>query len=282
MEKCTAFVFGGGGSNGALQVGALRAFMDAGITPHLLVGTSIGAVNAAAIAIWGYTPQGLRKLEESWAKVSEAQVLDGRITELIIRAYLGRPSDRARKKALEFFISLGLSREMKFGMIDGVRLGIVTADIESGQPVIYGQDPEESILDSLLMSIAVPPWFPPFSREGRILMDGGALCNVPIEPALRMGATEIFAFDLNDCERGKTSDLSFTQYLAKYFQAISQRTEELEAACAELRGVPVYRLTFTGLASTSTHDFSERHVLIEAGYTRAKLQLEEWRRELPE
>jgi NTE family protein len=278
MEKCTAFVFGGGGSHGALQVGALRAFMEAGISPDLLVGTSIGAVNAAGIAIWGYDLQGLKKLEQSWERVSEAQVLDGRISELILRAYLGRPSDRARKKAIEFFTSLGLSREMKFGMIEGVRLGIVSADIESGQPIIYRQDPEECILESLLMSVAVPPWFPPFSREGRILMDGGALSNVPIEPALRMGATEIFAFDLNDCMRGKASDLSFTQYLSKYFQAISQRTEELEATCAELRGVPVHRLTFTGLATTSIHDFSERQVLIEAGYTRAKQQLEEWQR----
>lgn len=277
MTKCTAFVLGGGGSHGALQVGALRAFIEAGITPDLLVGTSIGAVNATGMAIWGYNLEGLHRLEQGWARVSEAQVLDGRISELIIRAYLGRPSDRARKKAIDFFISLGLSRELKFGMIEGVRLAMVSADIESGQPIIYGQDPEESILESLLTSVAVPPWFPPFSREGRILMDGGALSNVPIEPALRIGATEIFAFDLNDCAKSKTGNLSLTQYLIKYFQAISRRTVELETAYAELKGVPVHHLTFTGLASTSIHDFSQREEMIEAGYLRAKQQLEVWR-----
>lgn len=277
MEKCIAFVLGGGGSHGALQVGALRAFIEAGIAPDLLVGTSIGAVNAAGMAIWGYDLQGLRKLEQGWARVSDAQVLDGRISELIIRAYLGRPSDRARKKAIDFFVSLGLSRELKFGMIRGVRLAMVSADIESGQPMIYGQDPDDLVLDSLLASVAVPPWFPPFTREGHILMDGGALSNVPIEPAVRLGATEIYAFDLNDCAQRKTTgNLTLTQYLSKYFQAISRRTVELETACAEMRGVPVHRLAFTGLASTSIHDFSQRKELIESGYYRAKEQFEEW------
>jgi NTE family protein len=279
MEKCTAFVLGGGGSHGALQVGALRAFIEAGIVPDLMVGTSIGAVNAAGLAIWGFDLQGLRKLEEGWERVSEAQVLDGRISELIIRAYLGRPSDRARKKAMEYFISLGLSRKLKFGNIRGVRLAMVSADIETGEPIIYGQDPDELILDSLLTSVAVPPWFSPDIREGHILMDGGALSNVPIEPAVRLGATEIFAFDLNDCaQRKPTGNLSFTQYLQKYFQAISRRTVALETACAELHGVPVRRLVFTGLAATSIHDFSQRQELIEAGYARAKLQLKEWQR----
>ncbi len=42
MKKCTAFVLGGGGSRGALQVGAMRALLEEGIVPDLLVGSSIG------------------------------------------------------------------------------------------------------------------------------------------------------------------------------------------------------------------------------------------------
>jgi len=41
MKKCLAFVLGGGGARGALQVGALRALFEAGFKPDLLVGTSI-------------------------------------------------------------------------------------------------------------------------------------------------------------------------------------------------------------------------------------------------
>src|SRR5260370_16464300 len=45
----TAFVLSGGGSLGAVQVGMLQALTEAGIRPDLLIGTSVGAVNAAWI-----------------------------------------------------------------------------------------------------------------------------------------------------------------------------------------------------------------------------------------
>src|SRR5262249_26347136 len=46
----TAFVLSGGGARGALQVGALRALLEAGIRPDVIVGTSIGAWNGALLA----------------------------------------------------------------------------------------------------------------------------------------------------------------------------------------------------------------------------------------
>lgn len=276
MKRCTAFVLGGGGSHGALQVGALRAFMEAGIAPDLLVGSSIGAVNAAGIALWGYNPDGFRTLEQAWSRVLAAQLLDGRVSQLVLRALLGRPSDRARKKAEEFFISLGLTHDLKFGGIGKIRVAMVSADLETGHPIIFGSDPEESILESMLTSIAIPPWFQPFSREGHILLDGGVLSNVPIEPAVTLGASEVYAFDLNDCDKKHFDNPSATQYLQKYFQAISQRTLELETVCAEMQGIPVHRLTFTGLAHTAIYDFSSQKEMIASGYERAKHVLAEW------
>jgi NTE family protein len=46
----TAFVLSGGVSLGAVQVGMLQALAERGITPDLLVGTSVGAINAAFVA----------------------------------------------------------------------------------------------------------------------------------------------------------------------------------------------------------------------------------------
>jgi NTE family protein len=48
MKKKTAFVLGGGGGRGALQVGALKALLEAGFQAHMLVGASIGAANSAS------------------------------------------------------------------------------------------------------------------------------------------------------------------------------------------------------------------------------------------
>ena len=59
-----AFVLSGGGSLGALQVGMLQALFEAGIRPDMVVGTSVGAVNAAWIGAWP-EPEGIHKLAEN-------------------------------------------------------------------------------------------------------------------------------------------------------------------------------------------------------------------------
>ncbi|HEX6121952.1 MAG TPA: patatin-like phospholipase family protein, partial [Ktedonobacterales bacterium] len=73
----TAFVFCGGGAHGALQVGALRALMERGIYPDIVVGTSVGAWNATAIA---RTPtlDGVHCLTALWQSAHSARILLGR------------------------------------------------------------------------------------------------------------------------------------------------------------------------------------------------------------
>lgn len=66
MKQSTAIVLSGGGALGALQAGALRALIEAGIKPDLLVGTSIGAVNAACMAVYGFNLEGITRLEKTW------------------------------------------------------------------------------------------------------------------------------------------------------------------------------------------------------------------------
>ncbi len=47
-KPTVAFVLGGGGHNGAYEVGMLRALLENGVKPDLIVGTSVGALNGAA------------------------------------------------------------------------------------------------------------------------------------------------------------------------------------------------------------------------------------------
>ncbi|HUI87687.1 MAG TPA: patatin-like phospholipase family protein, partial [Anaerolineales bacterium] len=68
MKKCLAFVLGGGGARGAMQVGALRALFEAGLKPDLLVGTSIGAINATGLALWGVDLAGVEALEHAYQR----------------------------------------------------------------------------------------------------------------------------------------------------------------------------------------------------------------------
>jgi predicted acylesterase/phospholipase RssA len=94
----TAFVLSGGGSLGAIQVGMLHALMEAGIRPDLLVGPSVGAVNAAWLA--GLPDvQGALKLAEIWSGLRRRHIfplnpwsgalgLVGRTTHVISNAGL--------------------------------------------------------------------------------------------------------------------------------------------------------------------------------------------------
>ena len=62
LKKNLAFVLGGGGARGAFQVGALRALLEAGISPDILVGTSTGAVNATSLALHGINLETINEL----------------------------------------------------------------------------------------------------------------------------------------------------------------------------------------------------------------------------
>src|SRR4051794_14602482 len=74
----TAFVLGGGGLLGACEAGMARALLESGIRPDLVIGTSIGAINGAAIAA-DPTVDGADRLVDMWARLSDDDVLGGSV-----------------------------------------------------------------------------------------------------------------------------------------------------------------------------------------------------------
>ena len=276
MGRCLAFVLGGGGARGAMQIGALRALFEAGYKPDLLVGTSIGAVNAAGLALWGVNLDGVTALELAYQGVAEAHLMDPRLGRLTLRALSGRPNHHASQRVKEFFITAGIKPDLRFEQIKNTRLGLVGADLNSGWPVIYGQDADESILDGLIASIALPPWFAPIEKDGHFIVDGGAISNLPIEPALTLGATEIIALDLNDPASPPGNVSGFYQYLEKLVFAVTQRQICLETALAEAQGVPVHCVQLRSSPPTPIWDFKTYKDLIEIGYEIAYQEISGW------
>lgn len=273
MEPCLAFVLGGGGARGAFQIGALRALYEAGLRPDLLVGSSIGAVNAAAIALWGFDETGLFGLELAYQKVAASDLLDLNLSKLAVQAITGRLSFETGRRAQEFLIATGITPDLTFGSLTGPRLALVGADLNGGRTVIFGRDPDESILDAVLASMAIPPWFAPIEEGGHQVMDGGALSNLPIEPALSLGATEIIALDLEDPVSFPGGDNPLVNFLGKLWFAVGRRVVFLETALAEARGVPVHRLELNSPAATAVWDFSDCAGLIRAGYEQTQAWL---------
>lgn len=275
MREQTAFVFGGGGSRGALQVGAVKALLEAGIKPDLLVGTSIGAVNAAYLALHGVSLQGLENLEAAWHDAAQSNLLPSNYLWLTVRALFNRPAVDPVHRLRDFYIKHGISPQLRFSDLRDVRLMIVAADLNGGRPVLYGADPDDSVLDGLVASTALPPWVPPMQMQDKLLMDGGVVSNLPIETALAMGSREIVALNLMDFRDVLASESGFGPFLGKLFHIVERRQLELEMALAEANGVKVYRLDLLNEFHVPLWQFDHTEELIAVGYDAACRELAE-------
>jgi len=198
--------------------------------------------------------------------MAASNLMNPRLAQLTRRILSGHPRHYGSRRVAEFFSAEGITPDLRFGHVANVRLGLVAADLVSGQPIIYGQDPGQSILEGLLASVALPPWFAPVEHDGHFIVDGGAVSNLPIEPALRMGATEIIALDVDDPGTSAEHPQGLNQLVAKLIFTVSQRYIQLETALAEARGVPVHRIELRSPETTQLWDFQNYQQLIEIGY----------------
>jgi NTE family protein len=265
VNKPLAFALGGGGARGALQVGAVRALLEAGYQPDLLVGTSIGAVNATYLALHGPTLTSLPGLIEAWHDAAAADLLPANYLWLTVRVLFNRAGWRPYHRMRDFFIAHGATPDLRFGDL-GTRLILVAADLNTGRSVLYGADPQQSVLEGLLASTALPPWVHPLEKDEQFLVDGGVVSTLPIEPALAQGAREIIALDLADPREVPVEAHGFGPFLGKLMNTIERRQQEMELALAEARDVPVWRIALQGEQPVPIWDFSHTDELIERGY----------------
>lgn len=271
-----AFVLGGGGARGALQAGALGALHEAGYRPDLIVGTSIGALNAAFLGLNGFDVAGLAALETAWRDAAEADLLPANYVWLTVRTLFGRGGGHREAEMRAFLADHGITAQLRFGDLRGVPARLVSADLNAGHPVIYGADPDDHVLQAVLASGALPPWIHPLEEEGRLLLDGGMVSNLPIEPAMREGATDIIALDISEPRRAAGDDSGFGPWLSKLNNTIHQRQLDLELALAAARRVPVRRIWLRFEHPVAVWDFSHTEELMAAGYALAKAVAADW------
>jgi len=271
--KKLALVFSGGGARGALQVGALRALLEADIHPDMLVGTSVGAVNATYMAVNGTHLDSIDGLVKAWERASQADLLPTNYFRLALKSFTHLSRDEVYSRMRDFFISQGLTPGFKFGDIDGVELILVATDLNTGEPVLYGREKDQSVLECLLDSITLPPWIMPNEHEGHLLMDGGLISNLPIEPALKCGAEAIIALDLNDLREPPLPGPEIGKLITKLLFAVAKRQTELELALAKQSHVPVFRINLLGDKPIALWDFQYWRVLIDQGYELMKSEI---------
>jgi NTE family protein len=183
------FVLSGGGPLGALQVGALRALLEAGVKPDLLCGASVGALNATGIA---FEPSldGVERLEQTWRRLATNGLLPARRFGFSWARFLARGNhvfDNAPMRAL-IRATVG-DRRIEEAQLP---VGIVATELNTGRERVFTSG---DVTLPLLASTAMPGILPPVPIDGATYIDGGVANNVPIAPAIAMGATTVYVFD---------------------------------------------------------------------------------------
>jgi NTE family protein len=201
-------VFQGGGALGAYQVGVYQALHEAGIEPNWVVGTSIGAINAAIIA-GNDVGERFERMKGFWTRLerkpqwhetlfgeqaaasaaSMATLLQGvagyyqpnhAITFGGINAEVG--IERAAFYTIKDFRKT-VSDVVDFGRINGkqTRLTVGAVNVRTGKMHYFDSRSIPITLDHVLASGALPPGFPAIRIDGDPYWDGGLYSNTPIE-----------------------------------------------------------------------------------------------------
>src|SRR2546428_12629156 len=176
----TACAISGGGARGAAQVGMLRALIERGITPDLIVGVSIGAWNGAWIA---YRPEleWVKQLEQVWRQVSR-RTLD-MVWWRAARNMVRRKPSLYEGNGLSRFVARHLQVHNFEDL--AVPLHTVAIDLTIGTKAVFSRG---ALAPAVLASSAIPGVFPPVVIEGRQHLDGGLVDPTGPDTALELGA----------------------------------------------------------------------------------------------
>jgi NTE family protein len=185
-----AVVLGGGATLGAFEVGMIDVLAKRGIVPDLLVGTSVGAINAA---MWALDPKpdiGERLLH-FWLESDHSTMFpDGPFP------MVGRLVQRSGHLTTQDGLARALKRALpEHATLDDtvVPLAIIATQAEHGQRVVLRRGP---LRTALLASSAIPGLWPAVNIDGQRLFDGGLVANCDLQTAVEAGMTDVILVDV--------------------------------------------------------------------------------------
>jgi len=179
----TAFVFAGGGSFGAIQVGMLHALAARGVTADMVSGSSVGAINAAYYA-GNPTIDGIRQLETIWRGLRRDDVFP--VTWRSLLGFIRRRDYLVSPDGLRRLIETHLP----YCNLEDAKIPtyVVATDILSGETVVLSKGPAA---DAILASAAIPAAFAPVYVQTLYLADGAICSNTPVKAAVAQGAQRL-------------------------------------------------------------------------------------------
>jgi NTE family protein len=185
MTGQVAFVLGGGGHMGAYEVGMLRALLEADIHPDLVVGTSVGALNGAAIAS-DPTLDMVTRLRDVWCGVDDDKIFGGSFLAGAMNMFRSRTHLHGNDELRELIGRLTTAKRIEDLVVP---FQCVAASIERAAEQWFSEGP---LAEAVLASAAVPGVLPPVEIGGEHYIDGGVVNSIPISRAVELGATDIY------------------------------------------------------------------------------------------
>ncbi len=265
----TAFVFAGGSSRGAAQIGMLEVLVERGIRPDAVYGSSVGAINAAGYA---GTPDeaGVERMAAIWRRLTRDDIFpQGRVPNAV-RYFQQRQSvhpNRALRQVIEEGLTFELLEEA------AIPLQVVATSLTDGAVRWFTRGPA---VEAILASAALPALLPPVDIGGEMFIDGGVIDNVPLGRAVAEGAERIFVllcgplhYKPHPYRRPVEAVLTafFIAIHAKFARELADLPSGVEVVVFTVDSEPVSRYD----------DFSGTDALLAAGRASAETILDFWR-----
>jgi predicted acylesterase/phospholipase RssA len=215
-DSRVAFILAGGASRGAYQAGCLKRLEEEGITPDLVIGSSIGVCNSLV-----YATGGAEALWAFWSRaVSLPQVLDVSLTKNPIFGNSLFSMDRLTR-----YVEAEVDFDRCFR--SDIELTYIVANLSAGHEELRGNrtEPDVDRFRTLTrIGYAIPILHPLIELDGDLYADGGFLWNVPFEYAEEWGATDIYILSVVPSELPRADSLRFLPQVALRMYDVFWRT----------------------------------------------------------
>ncbi len=207
-----ALVLSGGSAFGMAHVGVIKVLEEAGIPIDMVMGTSMGSIVSGLYAA-GYSPEQMKNIVTNidWNAVfmDRKASADDRYEFQKRTGYAGRVGFGADglaigeglfegQNVLALFTQLTLHNLTIRNFDDlPVPYRAVAADIWSGDKIVFSKG---SLAEAMRSSMSIPGVFKPYVLDGRHIVDGGIVDNLPTDIAKELGADIIIAVESRGSE----------------------------------------------------------------------------------
>ncbi|MFJ1570469.1 Outer membrane protein assembly factor BamA [Pseudomonas fluorescens] len=271
-------VLSGGAARGLAHIGVLKALEEQGVRVDAIAGTSMGAVIGGLYAS-GYSVEELEKLATTldWQQaLSDApprkdvpfrRKQDDR--DFLVKqklsfrddGSLGLPLGVIQGQNLALLLESKLAHTADTRDFDKLPIPFraVATDIASGEKVVFSRGHLPQVIRA---SMSIPAVFAPVEMDGRLLVDGGMVDNIPLDVAREMGVDLAIVVDIGTPLRDRKQLNTVVDVLNQSITLMTRRNSEEQLANLHRDDI----LIQPPLAAFGVTDFGRTAEMIEAGY----------------